>query len=74
MKETTATTIQMWLVLSLYTKGRISSGKAACLLNISRVAFLDLLCARSIAYVDFTTDEMEDDFAAVRALEPGSRL
>jgi predicted HTH domain antitoxin len=58
-----------WLVLSLFTEGRISSGKAARLLNISRVEFLNLLRARGIAYVNFTPDELTEELAAVEALQ-----
>jgi predicted HTH domain antitoxin len=58
-----------WLVLSLFTEGRISSGKAARLLNISRVEFLALLRARGIAYVNYAPDELAEEFAAVEALE-----
>jgi len=58
-----------WLVLSLFTEGRISSGKAARLLNISRVEFFTLLRARGIAYVNYTPDELAEEFAAVEALE-----
>ena len=58
-----------WLVLSLFTESRISSGKAARLLNISRVEFLALLQARGIAYVNYTPEELAEEFAAVDALE-----
>lgn len=58
-----------WLVLSLFTEGRISSGKAARLLNMSRVEFLALLRARSVAYVNYTLEELADEFAAVAALD-----
>jgi predicted HTH domain antitoxin len=58
-----------WLVLSLFVEGRISSGKAARVLNISRVAFLDLLRARGIAYLDYTPDELADEFKAVQMLK-----
>ena len=58
-----------WLVLSLFTEGRISSGKAARFLNISRVDFLALLQAYGIAYVNYTADELAEEFAAVEALE-----
>lgn len=57
-----------WLVLSLFTDGHISSGKAAQLLNISRVEFLALLRARGIAYINYTPDELTEEFAAVDAL------
>ena len=61
--------ITEWLVLSLFTEGHISSGKAARLLNISRVAFLALLRARGIAYINYTPEELEEEFAAVEALK-----
>jgi predicted HTH domain antitoxin len=64
--------ITEWLVLSLFTEGHISSGKAARLLNTSRVAFLALLRARGIAYINYTPEELEEEFAAVEALDkPG---
>ena len=59
-----------WLVLSLFTEDRISSGKAARLLNISRIDFLALLRQRGIAYIDYTEDELADEFAAVEKLTP----
>jgi predicted HTH domain antitoxin len=58
-----------WLVLSLFTEGRVSSGKAARLLNISRVEFLAVLRARGVAYINYTPDELAEEFAAVEALE-----
>lgn len=59
-----------WLVLSLFTEDRISSGKAARLLNISRVEFLALLRQRGISYIDYSEDELADEFAAVERLTP----
>ncbi len=61
--------VSEWLVLSLFTEGRISSGKAARLLDISRIDFLALLRARGIAYVNYTPDELEEEFAAVKELD-----
>jgi len=58
-----------WLVLSLFSEGRISSGKAARLLNITRVEFLALLRARGVAYINYTPDELVEEFAAVEALK-----
>jgi predicted HTH domain antitoxin len=61
--------VNEWLVLSLFTEGHISSGKAARLLNINRVEFLALLRARGISFVNYTPDELADEFAAVDALD-----
>lgn len=58
-----------WLVLSLFAEGHISSGKAARLLNITRIEFLALLRARGIAYINYTPDELAEEFAAVKKLE-----
>ncbi len=48
-----------WLVFSLFTEERISSGKAARLLHLSRVEFLDLLRARGIAYLDYSGADLQ---------------
>ncbi len=58
-----------WLVLSLFTEERISSGKAASLLNITRSEFLDLLRQRGIAYLVYSDEELAEEFAAAEALK-----
>jgi len=58
-----------WIVLSLFIEERISSGKAAQLLNISRVEFLRLLRKYGITYVNYSSDELEEEIAAIQALE-----
>ncbi|MBK8984924.1 MAG: UPF0175 family protein [Chloroflexi bacterium] len=60
--------VNEWLVLSLFTEERISSGKAARLLHMSRVEFLALLRQRSIAFIDYSEDELGEEFAAVNKL------
>ena len=57
-----------WLVFSLFVEGRISSGKAGQLLSISRIEFLALLRKHGIAYVDYTEDELADEWQAVADL------
>lgn len=57
-----------WLVLSLFTEERISSGKAARLLGITRVEFLALLKSRGIAFINHMADELAEEFVAVEAL------
>lgn len=61
-----------WIALSLFTQGRISSGKAAGLLNISRLEFLGLLQNYGIPFIDYTVEELEEEFAAVGALKVGN--
>jgi predicted HTH domain antitoxin len=60
--------ITEWLVFSLFVEGRISSGKAGQLLGISRIEFLALLRKHGIAYVDYTEDELADEWQAVADL------
>jgi predicted HTH domain antitoxin len=61
--------IPEWIVLSLFTEGYISSGKAARLLNINRLDFLALLKSRGIAYLNYTPEELEEEFRAVKEME-----
>lgn len=58
-----------WLAFSSFAEGRISSGRAASLLNLSRIEFLDLLRARGVAYVNYSAEELADEFAAVEAMD-----
>ncbi len=61
--------VREWLVLSLFSDGLISSGKAARLLGISRVEFLALLRRRKIAYVDYSPQELAEEFDAVEQIQ-----
>lgn len=67
-REEVQNRVTEWLVLSLFTEECISSGKAARLLNVSRIDFLALLRKRGIAYVDYSEDELADEFVAVDKL------
>ena len=60
--------VNEWLVLSLFTDNHVSSGKAAKLLNISRIDFLTLLRNRGIAYIDYSPQELDEEFKAVKTL------
>ena len=59
-----------WLVFSLFSEGKISSGKAGKLLGISRVEFIKLLQTRGIAFINFTPDELKEELEAVKKLSP----
>ncbi len=61
--------VKEWLVLSLFTDNLVSSGKAAKLLDISRIEFLALLRKRGISYIDYSSQELDEEFNAVRTLE-----
>lgn len=60
--------IPEWIVISLFTEGHISSGKAARLLNMNRLDFLALLTLRGIAYLNYTPEELEEEFRAVKEI------
>lgn len=57
-----------WLILSLFTQNRISSGKAARLMDMNRIQFLALLRQYNIPYIDYNNDELLEEFEAVEAL------
>ncbi len=70
-KEQIQNEVEKWLVISLFREGKISSGKAGSLLGISRRDFLALLDREGIAYLDYSDEELEAEFEAVRELEVG---
>jgi len=49
-------------------------GKAARLLHLTRIEFLALLRTRGIAYLNYTTDELAEEFAAAEKLEVKAAL
>ena len=57
-------------VLSLYRRDRISSGKAAYLLGVHRLTFIRMLAEEGIPYLDYTSEELEDEIAVVRQWSP----
>jgi len=60
--------VSEWLVFSLFSEGKISSGKAGKLLGISRLEFIKLLQTRGIAFINFTEDELNEELDAVKKL------
>jgi predicted HTH domain antitoxin len=69
-REKASHRVTEWLVLSLFTEAHISSGKAAKLLDISRIEFLALLRQRGIAYLNYSEDEIAEEWQAFAKL-PG---
>lgn len=59
-------------VLGLFAEGRISSGKAAELLGMSRWDFLDLLVRRQVAWPIRPEDVAEDVSTLQRVMGPAS--
>ena len=65
--------VSEWLVFSLFSEGKISSGKAGKLLGISRLEFIKLLQSRGISFINFTEDELNEELSAVKKLAPKRR-
>ena len=65
--------ISEWLVFSLFSEGKISSGKAGKLLGISRLEFIKLLKIRGISFINYTEDEIKEELEAVKKLSPKSK-
>jgi predicted HTH domain antitoxin len=55
------------IILGLYQEGRISDGKAAALLGLTRLGFVSLLARKGITYFRLTPDEWEKEAATVQA-------
>ncbi len=62
--------VSEWLIFSLFSEGKISSGKAGKLLGITRLDFIKLLQTRGIAFINFTEDELNEELEAVKKLAP----
>ena len=57
------------LALKLFETGRITSGVAARLLDMNRLAFLDLLHKHGIPYFDYRREELEKEMQVPDALQ-----
>lgn len=56
------------IALELFREGRISSGKGAKLLGISKLAFIQLLGRHGIDYFTESPEELEDEVAMLEQL------
>ncbi len=65
--------ISEWLVFSLFSDGKISSGRAGKLLGLSRLEFIQLLQTRGIAFINYTDNEIKEEFEAVKKLTPKTK-
>lgn len=63
-----------WMILSLYQEERISSGKAAHLLGINRLEFIQLLQDKGFAYIDYSEAELAQEFAAAEMLAASKKV
>ncbi|HKV06668.1 MAG TPA: UPF0175 family protein [Thermoanaerobaculia bacterium] len=56
-----------WVLLELFQEGKISAGKAAEVLSLSKAQFIELLNQRNLPYLDADREELEREVAAARA-------
>lgn len=62
-----------WVLLELFQEGKISSGKAAEMLGLSKAQFLDLLNQRNLPYLDADLRDLEREVAAAESAGRPSR-
>ena len=55
------------IILGLYQESRISGGKAAELLGLTRRAFISLLVRKDINYFQLSSDEWVEEVAQIKA-------
>ncbi len=60
-----------WIALELFREGKISAGKAAELVGLSKAQFIDLLASRGVPYLDASPQELAEDVAAAQAARKG---
>lgn len=65
--------VSEWLVFSLFSEGKISSGKAGKLLGISRIEFIQLLKTRGIAFINYSEEEIKEELQATKKLKLKSK-
>lgn len=61
-------TANEFVVLEMYRRGHISSGKAADLLSMSRWAFIEYASRLGIPFLDMTTDEWEAELRQIELI------
>jgi len=49
-------------IFRLFQKGRISSGKAAESLGMTKLEFLELLAKEGLPYYDWSPEQLEEEF------------
>lgn len=59
------------IALELFREGRISSGKGAELLDISKLVFIQLLAQHQVIYFTETPDELTAEIAALEQSRSG---
>jgi predicted HTH domain antitoxin len=58
---------RVWVLLELFQEGKISAGKAAEVLGLSKAQFIELLNDRNLPFLDADLKELEREVAAAQA-------
>jgi len=61
--------LRKMIVLELVRKGRLSSGKAAELLGMSRWEFMDLMTEYNVPMTDLTSEELDEQLEILRNIK-----
>ena len=61
--------LKKMIVLELVRKGRLSSGKAAELLEMSRWEFMDLMTEYNVPMTDLTSEELDEQLEILRNIK-----
>ena len=61
-------TANEFVVLEMYRRGHISSGKAAELFIMSRWAFIEYASRLGIPFLDMTSDEWDDELREIEVI------
>jgi len=64
-KQEIQKTLGKLFVLHLFKTGKVSSGKAAEMLGITKREMLEIICSEGIPYYDYDEKEIEQEFEAV---------
>ncbi len=67
-----AQAVKEFTILGLYQEGRVSGGKAAELLGLTRRGFVALLARKGAKYFRLTPGDWQEERAAVQAWSKGS--
>ena len=66
-EEISRAMLQAFVIFFLYQQGAISTGKAAQILGIERLEFIELLAAQGIPFIDYTLDEFRSELETLDA-------
>jgi predicted HTH domain antitoxin len=59
---------QLWVVLELFRRQKISAGKAAELVGLSLSEFMDVTREHGVTWVSYTEEELETELSEAEAL------